>query len=129
MSDKKRAAVASVIGAVSGIAVTLLFLLLFAFVITKSRHIQYTLIAPMAIAAACIGAFVGGYITARINKSFGMLVGTICGALILMILLAVGAASGELPGMLSLLRGALMLISGAIGGILGVNRRRKRKKN
>lgn len=125
--DRKRLIKAVVFGVTAGLAVSLLVLLITAAVIVKSGRVPYPALVPAAIAAACIGAFSGGYTTARINRSFGLATGAFCGVIMYPVLLALGAAFGGSFDPLSLLRLLLMTVSGAVGGVLGVNKRRKRR--
>ena len=115
-------------GTVIGAVVCMIILLLISFIFVKMQSVPEAAITPVAIVIVCIGAFVGGYFSARIKKNMGMAVGAITAMLMFVILLLIGTACfGDNLGIVSLLRMAVMLISGAIGGILGVNKRKRRK--
>ncbi|MBQ5563517.1 MAG: TIGR04086 family membrane protein [Clostridia bacterium] len=116
-----------IFGIISGICLTLIFTAFSAAVMVKMQKVMYSAIAPFAIASICIGAFVGGYVTARINKNMGMAVGAICGLAVFLIFLGTGAVFGSELGIVSLIRCIASVISGALGGILGVNKRKRRK--
>ncbi len=118
---------AEIFGIISGILLTLVFTAFSAAVMVKMQKVMYPAIAPFAIASICIGGFVGGYITARINKNMGMAVGAICGLAVFLIFLGTGAIFGSKLGIVSLIRGIAAVIAGALGGVLGVNKRKRRK--
>lgn len=115
-------------GTIIGAAVCMIMLLLISFIFVKMQSVPEAAITPAALVIVCIGAFVGGYFSARIKKNMGMAVGAITAIVMFVILLLIGTACfGDNLGIVSLLRMAVMLISGAIGGILGVNKRKRRK--
>ena len=114
-------------GIIVGIILTLIFTLFGTAVMVKMQKVIYYMTMPFAVAALCIGALGGGYITARINKSMGMASGAVCGLAVFGIFWAVGAVMGSQLGIVTLVRGLAAIISGALGGVLGVNKRRKRK--
>lgn len=76
------------------------------------------------------GGYVGGYVGARINKSNGLLIGTLSGVIILIIMLVIGFAKGnaDITYML-LLKVLAILLTAAIGGVKGVNKKEKLKIN
>lgn len=116
-----------IFGIISGILLTLIFTAFSAAVMVKMQKVMYPAIAPFAIGSICIGTFAGGYITARINKNMGMAVGAICGLLVFVIFLGAGAIFGSELGVVSIIRGIVAVIAGALGGVLGVNKRKRRK--
>lgn len=118
---------AVLVGACVGLAAAAVLLLLTAVVIVKSGHVPYAAIVPAAIAVVCAGAFLGGYTAARIRKSKGLLLGAVGGVVLFLIFWAAGAAAGGISGVSTLLRLLLMTAAGAFGGVLGVNRRKKRR--
>lgn len=115
-------------GTIIGAIMCMLMLIIVSFVFVKIQSVPETAVVPAAIFIACAGAFVGGYFAARIRKSTGMAVGAISALLMFIILLLVGMLfMGDNFGVVSFLRMVLMLLSGAIGGVLGVNKRKRRK--
>ncbi len=128
MIDKKKAVASLVAGTLGGLAATAVVLMIFAFITVKMQNVNYDVFLPVVIAAACIGAFCGGYLSARINRSAGLAIGAVSAVLIFAVLLCVSAALGAVPQAAAALRLAAMVISGAIGGVLGVNKRRKKRK-
>ncbi len=128
MEQARKKIISVVVGAIVGIVAVLLIIVLFSFIIVKSESVNYYLLMPFGIAAACIGAFSGGFVSARISGSAGMLIGAVSGAFMFILLLGAGAVLGELPEAVSFLRLVLMVLSGAIGGVVGVNGKRKRRR-
>lgn len=128
MNNKKRAAVSALIGSLTGAAAALLMLLLLSFFITRVQTVPYEALPMLSVAAICPGAFAGGWLSARLNRSAGMLLGAVAGAGAMLLLLAAGAASGSEIGVAAILRLSAAVLSGAIGGVLGVNRRKKKKR-
>lgn len=128
MDEARKKMISVLTGAISGSAVVLLIIVLFSFIIVKSENVNYSLLMPFGMAASCVGAFSCGFISARISGSAGMLIGAISGAVMFVLLLGLSVLLGILPEAVSLLRLVLMVLSGAIGGVVGVNRKRKRKR-
>ena len=123
----KKIVKSEIFGMAAGIIFTLIFTAFFTAVMVKMERVAYNAVMPFGLGALCIGTFGGGYITARLNKSMGMAVGAGCGLGVFLILLALGAILGSELGIVTLIRAAAAVISGALGGVLGVNRRKKRK--
>lgn len=119
---------AIIFGTVIGAIVCTVMLLTVSFIFVKMQSVPEIAVIPAAIFIVCTGAFVGGYFSARIKKSMGMAVGALSGLLMFVVLLLIGLLfSGDSFGLISLLRMILMIVSGAIGGVLGVNKRKRRK--
>ena len=116
------------VGTFVGSGICMLVLLIIAFMLVKIQKFPEALVVPAAIFTACVGAFFGGYFSARIKKNAGLAMGAVCALAIFVVLLLIGSAFvGDIFSTLSLLRLSAMLISGAIGGVLGVNKRIRRK--
>lgn len=122
----KRAAVSVFIGAVSGIAVSMMIIIVSVVVMIKTGSMIYAAVVPVTVAAVLAGAFVGGYVSAGLNKSFGLVIGAVCGAVIFLAFLCIGSLSGGSIGIVTLLRLGLDVLSGAVGGVIGVNKKRRR---
>lgn len=108
-----------------GILITATVLLLAAMVISSIDFPQSG-IAPVAIAASVAGCFGAGFICCRMTKGGGLMYGLICGLVIflLCLLCEVSFLGGEL-GMLAVYKLIVCVTSAMIGGVLGVNKRRK----
>lgn len=114
-------------GVTAGAVVSVIAVILTAFAVMKSGSVPYDTMPALAAASGCLGAFAGGYLCARINKSMGLAMGAACGGLLFLVLLIAGLGFGGGIGLFTLVRALLMAVCGGIGGILGVNRRKRRK--
>lgn len=114
-------------GVLTGTVISVLIVALMSFIFVKIGTVPDTAAVPCALAALCIGAFLGGYICAKTAGSFGMMMGALSGFFLFVILLAAGCAAGSEPGIVSLLRLAAAVLCGALGGIAGVNKKKRRK--
>lgn len=111
-------------GTLVGVLSCLLLLLLMAAVLSTG-DISKAAVTPLAVSAATAGAAVGGFLTARLRGENGLLFGAACGfILFLLVMLAGFIMLHQLRGGYALLKLGLMLAAGAVGGIVGVNRRR-----
>ena len=86
------------------------------------------LLAVMAaIVAAAAGAFFGGFAAARIAREKGLLIGGACGLLLFILVALAGFAFlKEIRGAYILVKLAVMLVLSALGGVIGVNLRKRR---
>ncbi len=116
------------IGVLCGVIVCSILLILLAVVFTKSSSPPHNLIDPIMLVCCGLGAFAGGYFSARLSKEKGALYGAASGFLMFIFIFISGLISvrGSLTE-LTLIRLAAMLISGTFGGIVGVNRKGKRR--
>ncbi len=114
-------------GGLAGTALTFLLIALSAWAVVKMQRVPYGAIPPMVIAAESIGAFFGGYLCGRLRRRYGMALGAACGLVIFCVMLLTGTASGGTMNGVTFLRLGLMLLGGALGGVLGVNQRKRRK--
>ncbi len=108
-------------------AVTI-FAFLFAFsAVMKHSNIPQTIVPIMAIVSVCAGSFVAGFCASKISKQRGLLTGLICGAVISLIILLAGlAVLKDSIGGLALTKFAASIAASAIGGVVGVNTKRRR---
>ena len=114
-----------IIGAVVGAICCALLLLIMAAVMA-AQDIPKSAITPMAVVAAAAGSFIGGIVSARIAKERGLLFGAASGLLLYLLVAIAGfALLKEIRGMFILIKLAVMVGSAAIGGVLGVNMRKR----
>lgn len=111
-----------------GVAVGLIgcigLLMLMALVV-QSVDVPRAVILPLALAAAAIGALLAGLTAAAIAKQKGLLLGAVCGLVLWLLILLAGVARYEgVSGGNALIKFAALLLSGGIGGVLGVNMRK-----
>lgn len=112
-------------GVAVGIVVCTLLLMLMAVVIQRVDIPQGAAL-PLAVGAAAAGAFLAGLTAALVAGQRGLLTGAVSGLLLYLPMLIAGLArysSVDAAG--SLLKLAVLAVAGAVGGVLGVNRRRR----
>lgn len=127
MSTRKEVSVATTIlrplgvGLGIGVIVCAVILLIAAAIMTTGI-LPASAVTPVALAAAAIGAFVGGFVAARLSRERGLLYGAGVGLLLFLLITIVGiVASQEFRGTMMLIKAALTIGFGALGGVLGVN--------
>ncbi len=102
-------------------------ILLIAAAIMTTGVLPTSAITPVALAAATIGSFFGGFAAARASRERGLLYGAGVGLLLFLLITIVGiAVLQELRGTMTLLKAALTIGCGALGGVLGVNVKKRR---
>lgn len=116
------------VGVLIGEAVTLVLLFLFSCMMAFV-HLPLAAADWMSSGALVIGAAAGGFLSAVISKANGLLTGLLCGVVlcVLLILLSLVFHPFEATTFF-LLKVTLSLIFSAIGGILGVNRKQRKRK-
>ncbi len=113
-------------GTVFGALICLLLLFVMAAILT-ANNVPQAAVTPMAIVAAAIGAFLGGLIAARIAREKGLLIGALTGLLLFVIMAIAGFIFvQDVRGSYAILKAAIFLACGAVGGIVGVNLQRRR---
>lgn len=107
-------------------ALSCLVILLVMAAIMAAVDVPKVAVTPLAIAAGAFGACISGFVGARIAKEKGLLFGAACGLLLFAIVLLAGfAVLKDIRGANILIKLAVMVICGAIGGIIGVNTRKR----
>ncbi len=107
---------------------TLLLLSVLLSVLFSSAGISASVFTPAAVFMLVLASFIGSIFAARLSKAKGLPVGIAVGitvSVILFILNLIFLHNGF--GWFLLAKLALILVSGAIGGIIGVNFSNKRK--
>ena len=111
-----------------GVIVCASTLLLFSLVLS-ARHIPHALINPMAVFAISVGALASGFCCAKLMRQGGLAYGALCGAMFcLVIMIASFGISDDGFGLSALFKVVFMMLSAMLGGVLGVNTRRTRRK-
>ena len=102
-------------------------LLLLALVVS-TQSVPQAMIDPMAIFALSVGAFVAGFSCAKAIRRGGLLCGIVCGAVFSLIMLICSLAVSDAGfGVPALFRIVFILLSSMLGGVLGVNTKKRRK--
>lgn len=113
------------IGTIAGAICCLVILLLFA-AILAAQDIPQMAVTPMAVVAAAVGAFIGGLVCARTAGSRGLIFGAACGALLYLVVMIFGFAMlKDIRGVYALVKLLIMIGSAAIGGVIGVNTKKR----
>ena len=114
-------------GLILGAVVTFLMLMLLAVLLSAKDFPASAAVALSSIAAG-IGAFFAGFLSARIVGHKGLLVGFITGIMLYLIitLISLAASAGDFT-ILSVVKLAIVLLASIIGGVCGVNTRKRRK--
>lgn len=119
---------AIVIGSVVGALLSAILLGLAALGFVSAGNIPQNVISPMMLALSVLGAFTAGFVTAKVSHKRGLAYGAISGLLLFILYLVSGlAASNEPVSFTAGMRMIVMILSGAIGGLLGVNKKSKVK--
>ena len=94
--------------------------------VLSAVDVPHSAVVPMSLLAPVIGCLLAGFICARILRSGGLICGLICGSLIFLVALAAEllVVGGEV-GLLALYKYIADIASAMIGGVLGVNKKRK----
>ena len=122
----RRLVVSTLIGAVVGVLACTVILLIMA-AILSAVTVPAAVITPLSLAAAALGAFVGGLVAARLSRERGLLYGAGSGLLLFLLVMAAGfALFPDTRGALLWLKLLLLVGGGALGGVLGVNLKRRR---
>ncbi len=119
---------AIVIGSVTGAALCAALLGVCALAFVSAGHIPQNLISPLVIALSVLSSFLAGFVTGKISRKRGLAYGTLSGLLLFALFLVSGLiASHEAISIAAGIRMLVMVLSGAVGGLLAVNRKSKIK--
>lgn len=114
-------------GVLTGAAACILLLLISAFIM-GIRDIPQAAVSIIATFSFILGGFVAGYVSAALSREKGMILGLCCGGcLFLVLFIASFTIDGSGFGLAALTKLISVLLAAAIGGILGVNKRKKMK--
>lgn len=126
-SDLVKVVKAILFGSAVGAIVCACLLALFAFMFVSVKSVPQAMIQWLVIICAAIGAFTAGYISIRIYRSKGLIYGAMAGLLMFVILTVVAfIISRDKFTYITVIRLIAMVLSGAFGGVLGVNKKRRK---
>lgn len=115
------------LGAAAGAVVCTVFLFLFAFFFSVVKTVPQFMIQGIAVFCAVLGAFVAGYTAVRMYRSKGLMYGALSGFLLFLVITIVAfIASRDKFTYMTIIRMLLMVTLGAVGGVIGVNRKRRK---
>ena len=105
----------------SGIAVTIVCLLLFAFAMT-GMDMSDGLISSLASISVCIGSYFFSYLVAKKQRKNGILIGLFCGGAAFLLLMLFNLIFVRVPfSEIFFPKLSMLVICSVIGGIIGVN--------
>ena len=113
-----------------GIIVTVASILLITCIISVALliapAIPYDYIGYIMLTADAVGIFIGAYTAAALSGSRGIVVGLLCafGTFIILLIAGFAVKDGNV-GMMTVIRAAVLILFGILGGIKGVNRKEK----
>lgn len=115
------------IGTIFGMLLCMAVLLVFA-MIMAAQDIPQMAVTPLAVIAAAAGSFLGGMISARVAGSRGLMFGAACGALLYTLVMIMGFAMlQDIRGWYAIIKLLIMVACAAMGGVFGVNSRRRKR--
>lgn len=118
---KNSRAVSMVTSLVCGVAVTVLCLLAFSFVMTRFDTSD-GIVSAMSSVALCVGSYFASFLVARRHRKNGLVTGILCGVIVFAVTFLVGVIFMKVSLSMGIFPKAVMLlVCGAIGGIIGVN--------
>lgn len=117
---------AVIIGCISGAAACAVFTALFSLFLLKVDAAD-SVAAGLAAAVAGLSAFTAGFFSARVMHKNGLFIGLAGGAALFVLIGIIGAFSGAEFSSRTVLRLCIMSVCGILGGIIGVNIRKKLK--
>ncbi len=115
---------ALLLGVLIGNIVCTVFMILFALIFVKLGAISQVLVQSFTLVAASFGALSASYVALSIHKEKGLCFGALTGFLMFVIFTLVGfIVSKESFTSFTLIKFILLIFVGAIGGVLGANRK------
>lgn len=114
------------IGTAISFAVCFILLAVFALILSKGNFSE-PIVTALSFAAQTLGAFFGGFAAAKINKKNGLIMGSANGAIVFAILTLLSLIIGGMLSVMTVIRLILLVLSSTLGGIMGVNLRKKEK--
>lgn len=114
-------------GALAGVITCFVALLLMAALLLTQDTPQNG-VAPLALVALVVAAFIGGAVAARTARQNGWLVGLLTGGVLFLLLTVCGgfAMLRDVAAADTWIKLAVALASSTLGGIIGINLRKKR---
>lgn len=122
----KNALIPIAIGVGLSFVICFALLALFAVILSKSDFGEPTLTA-LSFSAQTLGAIVGGFAAAKINKKNGLIMGAANGGIVFALLTVLSLILGASLSIMTVIRLIMLVLGSTLGGIMGVNIRKKEK--
>ncbi len=120
---------ALLLGAAFGTAICAAMLALSAMILVKAGTLPEKALPILTVFIGAVSAFFSGYITVSAYKKRGLLLGCIAGFVIFFIILIIGIANNTDSNLANALtKGIIMTVTGGIGGVVKVNKKKKAKR-
>lgn len=111
----------SAIGACGGIVFSSLLIFVMAGILSIG-HIPSAVIEPMVLVALAVGGILGGFLSGKTAKEKGFFCGMLSGILFFLVVWCCGGILGIGDfSMKAVLKSAILILAGILGGIIGVN--------
>ena len=108
------------------ILITVLIFIAISFIMTKI-DVPKSITQVLSIAALALGAYFGGYICAKKYRKNGLIRGAACGLLVFIAVMIIGSLfAGSVISISSSTKLLIVIVTGAVGGAIGVNSKRRR---
>jgi putative membrane protein, TIGR04086 family/integral membrane protein, TIGR04097 family len=121
-----KAAMMMLTGTLVSLATSMIMLLVFALVMTV-KNVPQGVVPTLTAASIAIGSFAGGFTGARMHRKSGLFVGVVIGLCMYVLLMLAGLAfRSKGVDTTTLIKLVVSVISGGIGGVIGVNAHKKR---
>ena len=110
----------------AGLFALTLMLLLFSFILTKF-DVPFSLLNPISMIMISLSCILSGYLASRSVRKRGFAIGAACGVIIDIILILVSFFFSDYFDLQAVLKFIVSVLSGSIGGVLGVNQKAHRR--
>ena len=116
------------IGVLVSLLALVLLMALFSLIFKLAGALSLRTAGVAAVLIAAVSGFLGGYTTTRILKRNGLMAGLLTALIVAGLLFLAGflLSENQVQGT-NLIKQGILLAGGGFGGVLGVNRREKRK--
>lgn len=113
-------------GFIVGGIILMILMCVTAFALVVTGKLPHSLIKWIMLGLSCISVFIGGYVSAKVSKEKGIIMGSVTGFIMFVSVLCAGLLDSDgIFTYMTLIKLILFVVSGAIGGIKGVNKQEK----
>ncbi len=113
-----------IFSSIFGVICIFLILLAFSFLVERF-NVPNPLLSIISVISISFGAFIGGYTAGFKKRKNGLTTGIVAGIITYILVMIIGALISNFTEFSFLTKLIIMIIFGAIGGVLGVNAKKK----